>query len=83
MKQVKQPKTPIIVYAIIVFVFMLLLNILIVPMLFEHQIQDVDYSTFLDMTTNKKIATVQMNSDYIYFTDTKKHQCLAWCCSVC
>ena len=70
MKQAKQPKNQIITYCIIVAVITILLNFLIIPTLFEHQIQDVDYSTFLDMTTNKKIATVQMNSDYIYFTDT-------------
>ncbi|MCI1722497.1 MAG: ATP-dependent zinc metalloprotease FtsH [Lachnospiraceae bacterium] len=70
MKQAKQPKNQIITYCIIVAVITILLNFLIIPALFEHQIQDVDYSTFLDMTTNKKIATVQMNSDYIYFTDT-------------
>ena len=57
------------VYAAIVIIVILLLNMVVIPAIARRNIQDVDYSTFLKMINQKEIATAQINSDYIYFSD--------------
>ncbi len=72
MKEVKNPKRPLIAYWVIVLVVLVLMNSFVFPYFFERNIEDVEYSTFLEMLDNKEISSVQKNSDYIYFTDTNE-----------
>ncbi len=70
MGNAKQPdKKPFIAYVIGVIVIMLLLNTFLVPAIVRRNIKEVDYSTFLNMVANKQVEAVQLDSDYITFTD--------------
>ena len=76
MKEVKQPKKPLIFYYLIVLAVIMLLNIIVVPWFTERSIEDVDYGTFISMTEDKKIdeVDIEAQSNVIYFTgkDDKK-----------
>ncbi len=76
MKEVKQPKKPLIFYYLIVLAVIMLLNIIVVPWFTERSIEDVDYGTFISMTDDKKIdeVDIETQSNVIYFTgkDDKK-----------
>ncbi len=60
---------PLIIYAVIVVVAMLLINIFLVPAMNARQIKDVDYSTFMTMMEQKNISKAQLEDDYIKFQD--------------
>lgn len=49
MKEVKQPKKPLIFYYVIVMIVMMLLNVLLFPKILRQQVETVDYGTFLNM----------------------------------
>ncbi len=69
MKEVKNPKKPLIAYWIIVLVVLIFMNSFVFPYFFERDIKEVEYSTFLEMLDQKEISSVQKNSNYLYFTD--------------
>ena len=69
MKQVQKPKKPLIFYYMIAVVVLVLLNFLLVPNITGQNITKVDYGTFLNMVEEKKVATVELDGDSIYFTD--------------
>lgn len=72
MKEVKKPKKPLIFYYVIAMVIILLFNIFVYPAIIKQNIIDVDYGTFLRMLENKEINKVQVDNDYIYFTDNSE-----------
>ncbi len=72
MKEVKQPKKPLIFYYLIVLIVMMLLNSLLFPRLLKQKVETVDYGTFLNMVSEKQVDTVQIEGDYIYFTDKQE-----------
>ena len=72
MQQVKTPKKPLIFYYCIVLVIMILLNTFLFPSILKQQIEEVDYGTFLNMLDEKEVAVVQVEQDYIYFTDKEE-----------
>ena len=53
MNEVKTPKKPLIFYYGIAMVVLLLLNMLVMPLITQHQVEEVDYGTFIKMTENK------------------------------
>ena len=71
MNEVKSPKKPLIFYYLAAILLVVLFNMLAMPWLAEHQIQEVDYNTFVSMTENKEIGKVeiQQQSNRILFTD--------------
>ena len=71
MNEVKSPKKPLIYYYLAAVLLVVLFNMLAMPWLAEHQIQEVDYNTFVSMTENKEIGKVeiQQQSNRILFTD--------------
>jgi len=70
MKDIKQkPRKPMAIYWLISLVVLIVLNTLVFPILFNRNIHQVDYSTFLNMLNENNVATVQMDNNYIYFTD--------------
>ena len=69
MKEVKHPKKSLIFYYFIALAILLLLNAFLFPALLSRKVKDVDYGTFLNMLKEKKVSTVQIEDDYIYFTD--------------
>ena len=69
MNEVKNPRKPLIVFYIIMLLAMFAFNSLIAPLLAEEpKIKDVDYGTFMTMTEEGKIGSVQVEENQILFT---------------
>ena len=69
MNEVKTPKKPLVFYYGIAMVVLLLLNMLVMPLMTQHRVEEVDYGTFIKMTENKEIGQVEIESDKILFTN--------------
>ena len=71
MKEVKPPKKPLIFYYAVAMLAVILLNSLAVPWLAQHQIRDVDYNTFVEMTEKGEVGKVEIQEqdNRILFTD--------------
>ncbi len=69
MNEVKTPKKPLLFYYVIAIVVLLLFNMLVTPNLFGPRIGEVDYRTFMQMTEEKNIGSVQIRDNQIVFTD--------------
>ena len=69
MKQVQKPNTPLIFYYLIALAVLFLLNFLLVPTISGRNVKEVDYGTFLNMVEERKVSTVELDGDSIYFTD--------------
>jgi len=69
MNEVKNPRKPLIVFYIIMLLVMFAFNSLIAPMLAEEQqIKEVDYGTFMTMTEEGNIGSVQIEENQILFS---------------
>ena len=75
MQEVKDPKKPLIYYSLIVIAILGVLNGLIMPYLAESRVQEVDYSTFLQMVEDKEVGKVNVSSSQITFTNKDDTQC--------
>ena len=53
MNEVKQPKKPLLYYWSIVMLVLIIFNFLAMPKLFEQQVVETDYGTFLTMVEKK------------------------------
>lgn len=69
MKEVKNPKKPLIYYYGIVLLVLFLFNLIVTPLLMQRQITEVDYGTFMSMIEEKNIGNVEVDSSRILFTD--------------
>ncbi|MDO5422168.1 MAG: ATP-dependent zinc metalloprotease FtsH [Eubacteriales bacterium] len=69
MQEVKPPKKPFVFYYIIALVVLFLINVLIYPSLVERRVQEVDYSTFLEMVEAQQVGYVDISDTQITFTD--------------
>ena len=71
MKEIKNPKRPLVYYAVVAMLAVILLNSLAVPWLAQHQIRDVDYNTFVEMTEKGEVGRVEIQEqdNRILFTD--------------
>ena len=77
MKEVKNPKKPLIYYYALVLLALSLFNLVVTPFLSRPQIDEVDYGTFMDMIEEKDIGVVEVTDTEITFTDkdnTKLYQ---------
>ena len=72
MNEVKTPKKSLIFYYGIAMVVLLLLNMLVMPLITQHQVEEVDYGTFIKMTENKEIGQVEIEDNQILFTNKDK-----------
>ena len=59
---------PIIYYALVVFLVLMILNAFVFPLFLNNKVQEVGYSDFLSMVDKKEVKQVVLNSDYIVFT---------------
>ena len=59
---------PIIYYALVVFLVLMVLNAFVFPLFINNKVQEVGYSDFLSMVDKKEVKQVVLNSDYIVFT---------------
>lgn len=64
-----RPKKPMVTYWIIGIIVFLLLNTFVFPSLFTRQIEETDYSTFLNMIEERNVGEVSVEDTYITFTD--------------
>ncbi len=64
-----RPKKPMLTYWVIAIIVFLLLNTFVFPNLFRRQVEQTDYSTFLQMIEEKNIGEVSVEDTQITFTD--------------
>ncbi len=71
MKEVRSPKKPLIYYGLIVMAVLLLFNMLITPMIAQHQVKEVDYGTFVQMAEDKDLGLVEVDEteNQVVFTN--------------
>ena len=69
MKEIKNPKRPLVYYAVVAMLAVLLFNLLAVPAMANATVKEVDYGTFMDMTEKGDIGKVEIESNQIIFTD--------------
>ncbi len=69
MKEVKHPKKPLLYYYGIVMLVLVLFNLIAMPWIAQRQIQEVDYGTFMNMTEERNIGLVEIQSNQILFID--------------
>ena len=74
MKEVKNPKKPLIYYYGIVLLVILLFNMIISPMLANARVKEVDYGTFMKMVEEQNIGKVEVGDSEIVFTDKNNEQ---------
>lgn len=74
MKEVKQPKKPIIYYYGIVLLIILIFNMVVAPLITNARVKEVDYGTFMKMIEEKSIGSVEVNDSEIIFTDKDEKQ---------
>ena len=69
MKEVKEPKKPLLFFYVMMLFLVLLFNEMARPYLEQAQFEKVDYSTFMDMIEEKDIGRVEIQENQILFTD--------------
>ncbi|MBR1559026.1 MAG: ATP-dependent zinc metalloprotease FtsH [Clostridia bacterium] len=70
MNEVKRPRKPLMFYYAIVLLALILFNALVMPFLTNPGVQEIDYSEFMKMTEDKKIAEVMIEDNKIIFKST-------------
>ena len=68
MKEVKQPKRPIILFYLIVILCLILFNITLLPNITEPVVKEVDYGTFMKETEDGNIDKVEVKTNEIDYT---------------
>jgi cell division protease FtsH len=74
MNEVKNPKKPLFLFYTIVLAGIILFNFVFMPWFVQRQIREIDYGTFITMTENQEIGSVQIQSNQIIFTDKEEKQ---------
>lgn len=69
MKELKQPKKPLIYYYCIAILILVLFNLIAIPAILQNQVVEVDYGTFMKMTDEGNIGRVEVEENQIVFTD--------------
>ena len=69
MKEVKDPKKSWIHYYAIAMLVILIINAVVLPRFQEAAIKEVSYGTFMELTEQKKIEKVQIETNQILFTE--------------
>ena len=64
-----RPKKPMLTYWVMAIIVFLLLNTFVFPNLFRRQVEQTDYSTFLQMIEEKNIGEVSVEDTQITFSD--------------
>ena len=72
MDEIKTPKKPLLIFYCIAMIVLLILNLIAVPMFNTRQIEEVDYSTFMQMTEKGEVGKVEIRSNKILFTDKEE-----------
>ena len=74
MQEYKKPsKKPLLYYYTLALLILMLLNATLFPLIHQKQVQSVTYDVFMSMTEEKKIDSVEIRDDQIYFTDKEQN----------
>jgi cell division protease FtsH len=73
MNEVNQPRKPLIYYYVIALLLLLFFNFLAVPWFANQRVQEVDYSSFVNMTEEREIEFVEIQEQQIVFTDEEQN----------
>ena len=68
MKEVKNPKKPLMYYYLIALAVIMLLNAIVFPRIRDAAVKEVPYNVFMQLTEEQKIELVQIESNQILFT---------------
>ncbi len=74
MKEVKPPRKQLFTYYIIALCALLVINFLLIPFVQEQRVKEIDYGTFIQMTEDKDIGRVEVQSTQIVFTNKDNTQ---------
>ena len=76
MNEVRKPKKQLVIFYLIVLACLLFFNMVILPWIANSQVKEVDYGTFMTMTENDEVGSVQIveRENYIVFTDKAEKQ---------
>ncbi len=69
MNEVKTPKKPMIFYYCIFLAVIILFNAIVMPFLNNMRVKEVDYGTFIRMTTELNVDEVEIQDNQIVFSD--------------
>lgn len=69
MNEVKKPKKQLIYFYVIILIILFVFNFLILPAIRQSAIKEIDYGTFMTMTEDGEIGSVQIQANQILFTD--------------
>lgn len=69
MQEMKSPKRPILYYCFIALAILCLLNIFVFPNILKRSVQEVGYNTFMKMTEDGEIGSVNVTDTQIIFTN--------------
>ncbi|MBQ2847577.1 MAG: ATP-dependent zinc metalloprotease FtsH [Clostridia bacterium] len=69
MNEVKTPKKPMMFYYGIFLAVIILFNAIVMPLLSNMRVKEVDYGTFIRMTTELNIDKVEIQDNQIVFSD--------------
>ncbi len=69
MNEVKTPKKPMMFYYGIFFAVIILFNAIVMPLLNNMRVKEVDYGTFIRMTTELNVDEVEIQDNQIVFSD--------------
>ena len=50
---------------------LIVFNLVVTPILMEHQVKETDYGTFMSMIEKKNIGEVEVNDNQIIFTSKR------------
>jgi cell division protease FtsH len=68
MQEQKNPRKPLIYYAVLAFVVLMLLNAFVFPQLLESKVEETDYGTFLQKLENGEIDKVEIDENILYYS---------------
>ena len=72
MKEVKNPRKPLIYYYVIVLLAVFLFNALVMPLISNNRIVEATYDEFMTMTLEGQIGLVSIQENQIVFTDKEQ-----------
>lgn len=76
MKEIKEPRKPLLYYYGIVLLIILLFNAIVVPFITDRQVTNTDYGTFIEMTENGEVsaAEIQEQENRVIFVESDTNQ---------
>ena len=69
MNEIKRPRRPILIFYIVFLLLLFMFNAMLLPKMAEQQVKEVDYGTFMTMTENGQIGSVQIEDNKILFSN--------------